>query len=135
MAPHRRRTGLTGCRQYQLNRFGVKLDGMGVPTTPAESARFRQGAGRLCLDFLRTLRFRGTTEPTEELVDPAALAAWISQCGRTDPQDLPSLGDVSEARALREAVHELLTAARTPAGAGSCRSAARELVNRAAARP
>ncbi|MDT7565775.1 MAG: hypothetical protein QOG76_4399, partial [Pseudonocardiales bacterium] len=34
-----------------------------------EIARFRHGAGRLCLDFVRTLRHRGRPEVEEELPD------------------------------------------------------------------
>jgi|GEM_PF-6388599 len=37
--------------------------------------RFREGAGRLCLDYLRTLRHGAL----EELSDAEALAAWIEQ--------------------------------------------------------
>ena len=49
--------------------------------TTSDTVRFREGAGRLCLDFIRTLRYRGTPSQTEELPDGAALAAWIRQCG------------------------------------------------------
>ncbi|MCW2875361.1 ABATE domain-containing protein [Actinacidiphila oryziradicis] len=106
-----------------------------------ETLHFRQGAGRLCLDFIRTLRHRGTAEATEELPDAAALAAWVRQCGpgglcETDlPKDpkvrkeLPE-GLPSEARRLREAVSELL---RT--GSGSCGAEVTERINRAAAHP
>lgn len=44
-----------------------------------DTDRFRQGSGRLCLDFLRTLRHRGRPDAAEELTDPAALAAWVRQ--------------------------------------------------------
>jgi predicted RNA-binding Zn ribbon-like protein len=108
---------------------------MAVPTDNA-TVRFRQGAGRLCLDFIRTLRYRGAPAATEELTDPAALAAWIGQCGPCEPgaaaRDAVEIG---EARALREAIHELLQAARSAEGGGSRGAAARELVNRAAAGP
>ncbi|WP_414720807.1 ABATE domain-containing protein [Streptomyces sp.] len=33
------------------------------------------------MDFLRTLRHRGTPDVTEELAGPEALAAWVAQCG------------------------------------------------------
>lgn len=110
---------------------------MTVPAASAETARFRQGAGRLCLDFIRTLRYRGSADATEELADPAALAAWIRQCAPTGiaPQELPSVREVKDARKLREAVHELLAAARTPAGVSACPAAAREQINRAAGLP
>jgi predicted RNA-binding Zn ribbon-like protein len=104
---------------------------------PTEIAPFRQGAGRYCLDFIRTLRYRGTADATEELADPAALAAWIRQFGpcAADRASLPSWMQVSEARTLREAINELIIAARGTAGVGSCPAAARNQVNRVAALP
>jgi predicted RNA-binding Zn ribbon-like protein len=102
-----------------------------------EAARFRQGAGRLCLDFVRTLRYRGTARATEELVNASAVAAWAAQCGpyRVDASHPGGERiDPAEARRLREAIHELLRAARAD-GAGACAPEARELVNRAASGP
>jgi len=103
----------------------------------ADVPRFRYGTGRLCLDFIRTLRYRGTPGETEQLPDPAALAAWAGQFGPYGPGSPhpPSSALLQEAHQLREAIFELLTAARSGAGAGSGQPAARELVNRAAARP
>src|SRR5436305_14062810 len=102
-----------------------------------ETARFRQGAGRPCLDFIRTLRHRGTAEATEELVDPAALAAWTRQFSPdgVEPPEPPGVRQLTEARELREAIYELLTAAGGAAGAASCRAAARDRINRAASFP
>ncbi|MFF0517354.1 CGNR zinc finger domain-containing protein [Actinomadura nitritigenes] len=115
-------------------------------TASAPPAPFRQGAGRLCLDFIRTLRHRGTPGAVEELDDPAALDAWIRQFG---PYDTPSDGtargagrdggradaaDLLAARALREAIHRLVTAA-LDGGPAACDPASRDLVNAAAARP
>ncbi|WP_214320095.1 CGNR zinc finger domain-containing protein [Nonomuraea sediminis] len=40
---------------------------------------FREGAGRLSLDFIRTLRRRGLAGEVEELPDVRALAAWTHQ--------------------------------------------------------
>jgi predicted RNA-binding Zn ribbon-like protein len=99
----------------------------------SDTPRFRQGAGRLCLDFIRTLRNRGTAGAVEELVDGHALAAWTAQLGPVapGPRQTPTPREVSEARALREAIHELIATART-SGPGSCGRAARELVNHAA---
>ena len=39
---------------------------------------FRTGSGRICLDFIRTLRWRGSDEETEELDTPEALRAWAA---------------------------------------------------------
>jgi predicted RNA-binding Zn ribbon-like protein len=94
---------------------------------------FRAGAGRLCLDFVRTLRGRGTSSMTEELPDAAALTAWLRQCG---PVEMPGraagarAGQAVQARELREAIHRLLVD-----GARGCGRAARETINRAAAHP
>lgn len=117
----------------------------GSPALDDASAapRFRQGAGRLCLDYLRTLRYRGTPAVLEELPDPAALAAWVRQCGPFGPPGFRGVGAiapppaaaVTEARAVREAVHALVTAARSPEGPGATAAADRDLLNRAAAHP
>jgi predicted RNA-binding Zn ribbon-like protein len=97
-----------------------------------EGFRFRQGAGRLCLDFIRTLRHRGHDDAAEELSSPAALAAWISQCGPTPATGTNPAGrtEMATVRALREAIFVLLTSG--PAGSSE---AERELVNEAARAP
>ncbi|MFF6959059.1 ABATE domain-containing protein [Streptomyces sp. NPDC008317] len=103
--------------------------------------RFREGAGRLCLDYLRTLRYRGTPAVTEELADPEALIAWVRQCGPCSdvPATPPTPARLREARALREAVHALVSAAMAPgrepgAAPGSgLGDTARARLNRAAA--
>jgi predicted RNA-binding Zn ribbon-like protein len=108
-------------------------------------AGFRHGAGRLSLDFIRTLRHRGTGHAVEELPDLTAVAAWVTQFGpcpapleRPEPPgagtDAPAPADAL-ARELREAVHQMIVAARGPDGAASCPADARRTVNRAAALP
>ncbi|MBE1496533.1 putative RNA-binding Zn ribbon-like protein [Amycolatopsis lexingtonensis] len=87
--------------------------------------RFRSGAGRLCLDFIRTLRYRGTPAETEELPDAAAWGAWIDQLGPFSAPVRPAAAD--DARAVREAIYELLT--------GSLRPSSRQRLNRFAALP
>jgi predicted RNA-binding Zn ribbon-like protein len=102
------------------------------------ATRFRQGAGRPSLDFVRTLRWRGTPLATEELPDDTALHAWITQCTPCDPGDGAELTDagVVEARHLREAIHTLITTALADAGASPVWPAdALDLVNATAARP
>ncbi|MFD5815777.1 CGNR zinc finger domain-containing protein [Streptomyces sp. NPDC127038] len=102
------------------------------PATP----RFRSGAGRLCLDFMRTLRLRGTAGATEELATVRDLADWVAQLGPY-PADVavavPAASVLVRARELREAVHTLLTSARGNGGAASCPAAERELLNTVAA--
>jgi predicted RNA-binding Zn ribbon-like protein len=95
---------------------------------------FRQGSGRLCLDFVRTLRYRGTPDVTEELTGPGELAAWVAQCGPCGDVAVraPSQQAVRDARALREAVYTLVTAARSPQGPSAASASARTRLNRAA---
>src|SRR4051812_41305274 len=80
----------------------------------ARADRFQQGAGRLCLDFLRTLRRRGTAEPVEDLPDGPALAAWVAQFGpvAAAPGSVVPAPIVRDAHRLREAVADLLDAVR-----------------------
>lgn len=95
----------------------------------SSTPRFRQGAGRLCLDFIRTLRHRGSPDVVEELPDAGALSAWVRQCG---PCAAGGGADAARARELREAVYVLITAAR----AGRLPDAhSIALVNQAAAHP
>ncbi|MFD0576715.1 ABATE domain-containing protein [Dactylosporangium darangshiense] len=74
---------------------------------------FRQGAGRLCLDFTRTLRHRGTDHAVEELPDGPSLSAWVAQCGpvAAAPHVVPA-ALVRDAQHLRESVFTLLVLAR-----------------------
>ncbi|MET7426755.1 ABATE domain-containing protein [Dactylosporangium sp. NPDC005555] len=92
---------------------------------------FRQGSGRLCLDFVHTLRDRGTGSPAEDLPDGPALAAWVRQVGPVAPPPGSSVpaAILAGARRLREAVHALVVAG--PQGATA---AVRDAVNDAAAR-
>ncbi len=94
--------------------------------------RFREGAGRLCLDYVRTLRYRGRPSVEEELTDPEALRHWVNQFGPARSAEPPGPGRVDQARRLREAIHELITAARQGKTAAD---PARELINRTAALP
>lgn len=88
---------------------------------------FRQGAGRLCLDFVHTLRDRGTGSPVEDLPDGAALGAWVRQFGPVAPAPGSSVPVVilAGAQRLREAIHALAMRADDPG---------RDTVNDAAAR-
>lgn len=116
----------------------------------AAPGRFRQGSGRLCLDFLRTLRHRGTPEVTERLTDPEALAAWVRQCGpccdaltagpaaggpagRSGAERPPGAGQLRDAQALREAVYVSVLAALGPEGPCAVGAEARRRLNDAAA--
>ncbi|WP_043262629.1 ABATE domain-containing protein [Streptomyces sp. CT34] len=59
--------------------------------------------GRLCLDFVNTLRDRKRT-PRETLPDPAALARWLRRCGLLGADTEADESDLAGARRLREAV-------------------------------
>jgi predicted RNA-binding Zn ribbon-like protein len=87
--------------------------------------RFRAGAGRLCLDFIRTLRYRGTPAEEEELPDAKAWGAWIDAFGPFSAPVLPA--SARDAWAVREAIHTLLT--------DSVRPSTRQRLNRFAASP
>jgi len=107
-----------------------------MAATPAPPApRFRSGSGRICLDFMRTLRLRGLDGATEELDTPEALTAWVVQLGPY-PEDtvvpVPSRAVLRQARDVREAVHTLLTTARSDSGPAGCPAEVRTLLNRAA---
>ncbi|WP_433203827.1 CGNR zinc finger domain-containing protein [Dactylosporangium sp. CS-047395] len=97
---------------------------------------FRLGTGRLCLDFTRTLRHRGTGHAVEELPDGPSLAAWVGLCGpvRPAPGSVVPAPIVRDAQQLREAVFALIAAARTPGGAAAAGEEPRERVNQAASR-
>jgi len=89
--------------------------------------RFREGAGRLCLDYIRTLR-HGTVE---ELPDATAVAAWAEQFGPFGAVAIPrEERRAEEARQLRESIRSLIDSARQ---ATPCPAAARRTVNAAAA--
>ncbi|MCM3886064.1 ABATE domain-containing protein [Frankia sp. R82] len=105
---------------------------------------FRSGSGRLCLDFIRTLRHRGTSTQVEELPDAAAVAAWLDRFGPWSalPGPRPVLdGRAAQARELREAIHQLIVVGRGSGGSAQPPAipgrppSAREIVNAVAAWP
>jgi predicted RNA-binding Zn ribbon-like protein len=101
-----------------------------------QTRTFRQGAGRISLDFIRTLRRRGTEQAVEELAEAADLQAWIAQLGPFDADVAVTAPEpAAEARQLREAVFELISAARAPGGPTQCRPSARAQINRVALLP
>jgi predicted RNA-binding Zn ribbon-like protein len=137
---------------------------MGSMTATATDSGFRHGSGRISLDFIRTLRRRGTAAAVEELADARALTAWITQFGpcpasvaavaagegaagqiEAGQHTAASAGHtaasagaeqaVVRARRLREAVFALIAAAREQSGAGPVLAAARQTVNEMAALP
>ena len=108
-----------------------------MPESAATIAEFRTGSGRLCLDFIRTLRWRGADGAREELATPEALVAWIRRLGPYDADvaiPTPTPRTLRAAQETREAVYALLKAARdtTPA---DCPPGARALLNEVASEP
>jgi predicted RNA-binding Zn ribbon-like protein len=98
--------------------------------------RFRSGSGRICLDFMRTLRLRGLDGATEELDTPEALSAWVVQLGPYPDGTVvpvPPEAVLHRARRIRESVYALLTAARGDGGPAACPADDRALLNEAAA--
>jgi predicted RNA-binding Zn ribbon-like protein len=106
-----------------------------MPNRP-DNRTFRSGAGRICLDFVRTLRHRGRPDADEELNTPSRLTEWVGLFGSCEPGNSPAATEVSidSARRLREAIYALLVAATSAAGARSCPPRQRRLVNEWAAR-
>jgi predicted RNA-binding Zn ribbon-like protein len=83
---------------------------MTTPTDPALAFPFL--GGRPCLDFVATLGKRHATA-VERFPGPAALARWITEAGLA-AEDGPvpvAERDLTEARALREALYRVLRAA------------------------
>ncbi|MEY9858476.1 putative RNA-binding Zn ribbon-like protein [Catenulispora sp. GAS73] len=104
---------------------------------PETITEFRTGSGRLCLDFIRTLRWRGTDGAFEELATPETLVSWIRQLGPYDEDvaiPTPTPRTLRAAQETREAVYALLKAARATAPA-DCPPDARGLLNKAASAP
>lgn len=95
---------------------------------------FRDDSGRLSLDFIRTLRWRGSPAELEELDTPEALSAWTSQLGPYSPDTAITANTrtLRTAHETREAVYALLKAARTTSAA-DCPPEARATLNKIAA--
>lgn len=78
--------------------------------------------GRLCLDFVNTVSWRGTAEPRENLGTYSDLVRWCSRAGAVPRRDALALRRVAasyprravtvleRARELREAIHRTLIA-------------------------
>jgi predicted RNA-binding Zn ribbon-like protein len=98
-------------------------------------SRFREGSGRICLDFVRTLRHRGMPDSAEEITGPAALLDWVVQFGPWEhlPESTCQADDtVRFARQLREAIFRLVDAARVTYPLESADEADRAVINEAA---
>lgn len=83
-------------------------------TTDLRRCGFPFRSGRLCLDFVATVAKRGLGD-REMLVEPANLATWLYVAELPEPAVDLTAGQLSRARSLREAIHEL-TRARVDGG-------------------
>ena len=80
---------------------------MGSKKTNQRYSRFRFDAGSLSLNYVATVRHRGS-RPRDLLAAPEALSGWLRLAGLvTDPISLPS-EEVKEALLLREAIHDAM---------------------------
>jgi predicted RNA-binding Zn ribbon-like protein len=76
--------------------------------------RFRFDAGCLALNFVATVRHRGST-PRDLLSSPEALNRWFLQSGLSSEQVIISVKDLKNAVRLREAIHDVVHALITSA--------------------
>ncbi len=68
--------------------------------------------GRVCLDFVNTLRYRWRTTPEETLRNPGDLVLWLQQAGLLTPgiQDPGAAAVLASGRRLRETVDRAVLA-------------------------
>ena len=93
-----------------------------MPLSPQPArpiAELRLIAGRLCLDFINTLAWRGAERPNERIASYGDLVTWCRRAGTLAPSDAkalrgravadPNAADavLVRARELREALHRL----------------------------
>jgi predicted RNA-binding Zn ribbon-like protein len=95
--------------------------------------KFYYGSGRLCLDFVRTIRARRGVA-TEGLEQPTDLQRWVSEALPQLPRLEECIGEaqLESARNLREVIYRSIDTARTGA---HLRDSDIELLNRYAAQP
>ncbi|MEE8500962.1 MAG: ABATE domain-containing protein [Kiloniellales bacterium] len=95
-----------------------------MPLSPQPArpiAELRLIAGRLCLDYINTLAWRGADQPSERLTSYRDLVTWCLRAGILAPSDAKALQGravadpkatdavLARARRLREALHRLVT--------------------------
>jgi len=92
-------------------------------------SKFRFDAGSLALNFVATVRHRGTSKPRDLLSAPDKLAEWFRLAGCSNPAPAPSVKDLERAVHLREAIYRTVRALvlnENPCGTDIC------LINQAA---
>ena len=73
-------------------------------------SKFRFDAGSLALNFVATVRHRGTSKPRDLLSAPDKLAEWFRLAECSNPASDPSVKDHELAVHLREAIHGIVRA-------------------------
>jgi predicted RNA-binding Zn ribbon-like protein len=93
-----------------------------MKVSPEKTARTAAPADGLCLDFVNTLYWRGTSAPTDELTGFQPLLDWLEKKAGHDKTELKTVGTwsvekpenadllLTEAVMLREAIHRLFAA-------------------------
>ena len=106
----------------------VRMNGMARSDNTPGELPFALSGGRLCLDFVNTVSWRGSDEPQELLTDYNTLVKWSRGAGILNPAEAADLrrqsrseperaeAVVEKARELREAFYRNVTAwsQRTP---------------------
>ncbi len=72
--------------------------------------KFRFHAGSLALNFVATVRHRGTAKPRDLLSSPEKLFEWFRLAGCSSPAPDPSARDHERAVQLREAIYRTVRA-------------------------
>jgi predicted RNA-binding Zn ribbon-like protein len=99
----------------------------------SDNSPFRSGAGSLCLDLIRTLRYRGRASEYDEISTVDRWDAWVRHFG-LDYQPDPDPDRARRARELREHIATMLTAA-TDRGLKSVGRTGLDALNAAASYP
>ena len=94
---------------------------MGAPDMPPNPEQFNFNAGRLCLDFVNTVRFRPVSDRIELINTYEDLLSWARQATIITPGEAAALAAaarkrgrsavdaLSEARALRESIYAIFS--------------------------
>lgn len=81
---------------------------MARTNTHPKYSQFRFDAGSLALNFVATVRHRGSQKPRDLLQGPESLAGWFSKAGCHSPAGSPSHHEFECALLLREAIYRTL---------------------------
>ena len=94
--------------------------------------KFKYVGGRQCLDFVGTMRHRGTSRAEELLTSRQRLSDWALQAGLVDATIEITDDDLAAAIALREAIYRIVAARLDQ---GRSKAADIDLLNERASQP